>query len=219
MEDLKHKSAEKGEGQALSAAFIGVARHRMGRDGKGVTTLAAFHGCSLHCQYCLNPACLDSRKQFPRYTPEQLYDKTAIDNLYFLATGGGICFGGGEPLLQADFICRFREICNPDWKITVETSLSVPPENLQAVAAVTDAFIVDIKDTNDTIYQAYTGRSNRQALSNLEWLLQTAGAERVMVRVPLIPGFNSEPDRQRSVELLQAMGVRQLDCFTYRVKE
>ena len=29
----------------MAAAFIGVARHRLGRDGKGVTTLAAFHGC------------------------------------------------------------------------------------------------------------------------------------------------------------------------------
>ena len=201
----------------MAAAFIGVARHRMGRDGKGVTTLAAFHGCSLHCQYCLNPACLDSKRAFPQYTPQQLYDKTAIDNLYFLATGGGICFGGGEPLLHADFICRFREICVEDWKITLETALNVPFENLKAAAAVTDDFIVDIKDTNDTIYQAYTGRSNRQALSNLEWLLQTAGAERVMVRVPLIPNFNIEPDRQRSVELLQAKGVRQLDLFTYRV--
>ena len=100
----------------------------------------------------------------------------------------------------------------------METSLAVPPENVQAVAAVADAFIVDIKDTDDTIYQAYTGRQNRLALSNLEWLLQTAGTERVMVRVPLIPGFNSEADRQRSVEKLQAMGVKQLDLFTYRVK-
>ena len=79
----------------MAAAFIGVARHRMGRDGKGVTTLAAFHSCSLHCKYCLNPACLDSKRAFPQYTPQQLYDKISIDNLYFLATGGGVCFGGG----------------------------------------------------------------------------------------------------------------------------
>ena len=30
-------------------------------------------------------------------------------------------------------------------------------------------------------------------------------------------GLNGEADRQRSVELLQAMGVKQLDLFTYRV--
>lgn len=201
----------------MAAAFIGVARHRLGRDGKGVTTLAAFHSCSLHCKYCLNPACLDSKRTFPQYTPQQLYDKISIDNLYFLATGGGVCFGGGEPLLHADFICRFREICVEDWKITLETALNVPFENLKATAAVSDDFIVDIKDCNDTIYQSYTGKSNRLALSNLEWLLQSAGSERVMVRVPLIPGFNSEADRQRSVEHLQSIGVKQLDLFTYKV--
>ena len=201
----------------IVAAFIGVARHRLRRDGKGVTTLAVFHSCSLHCKYCLNPACLDNKRAFPQYTPQQLYDKISIDNLYFLATGGGVCFGGGEPLLHADFICRFRKICNPGWNITIETALNVPLENLRAAAEVSDAFIVDIKDTDDTIYQAYTGRSNRQVLSNLEWLLQNAGAERVMVRVPLIPDFNSEPDRQRSVEKLQTMGVKQLDLFTYKV--
>lgn len=201
----------------IAAAFIGVAGHRLRRDGKGVTTLAAFHSCSLHCKYCLNPACLDNKRAFPQYTPQQLYDKISIDNLYFLATGSGVCFGGGEPLLHADFICRFRKICNPGWNITIETALNVPLENLRAAAEVSDAFIVDIKDTDDTIYQAYTGRSNRQVLSNLEWLLQNAGAERVMVRVPLIPDFNTEEDRQRSVEQLQSMGVKQLDLFTYKV--
>lgn len=202
----------------ISAFFIGVVRHRMWRDGKGVTTLAAFHGCSLHCQYCLNPACLDNGKEFSCYTPRQLYDKISIDNLYFLATGGGVCFGGGEPLLHADFIYKFREICVEDWKITIETALNVPIENLKTATAVSDAFIVDIKDCNDTIYRSYTGKSNKLPLSNLEWLLHTVGAERVMVRVPLIPNFNTEEDRHYSVEQLQSMGVKQMDLFTYRVK-
>ena len=79
--------------------FIGVSRHRIGVDGIGVTTLAAFHGCPLRCRYCLNPACLGSADRLYRYTPESLFEKVRIDNLYFLATGGGICFGGGEPLL------------------------------------------------------------------------------------------------------------------------
>jgi pyruvate formate lyase activating enzyme len=121
--------------------------------------------------------------------------------------------------LHADFICRFREICVEDWKITLETALNVPLENLKTAAAVSDAFIVDIKDCNDAIYQLYTGKSNHLSLSNLEWLLQNAGAERITVRVPLIPDFNTEEDRQRSVEQLQSMGVKQLDLFTYKVSK
>lgn len=87
---------------------IGVSRHRIGIDGKGVTTLVAFHGCPLHCKYCLNPEALDSDESMARYKPETLLEKVRIDDLYFRTTGGGICFGGGEPLLQVDFIIRFN---------------------------------------------------------------------------------------------------------------
>lgn len=31
-----------------------------------------------------------------KLNPQELYEEVRIDNLYFLATGGGITFGGGE---------------------------------------------------------------------------------------------------------------------------
>ncbi|MBO4381812.1 MAG: 4Fe-4S cluster-binding domain-containing protein, partial [Bacteroidales bacterium] len=57
---------------ALEAPFIGINRHRIEVDGEGVTTLAAFHGCPLHCRYCLNPRCLDANARVLRHTPESL---------------------------------------------------------------------------------------------------------------------------------------------------
>ena len=56
-------------------SFIGVNRHRIGVDGEGVTTLAAFHGCPLHCRYCLNPSCLDADARVHKFTPESLYQQ------------------------------------------------------------------------------------------------------------------------------------------------
>ena len=203
----------------MAAAFIGVARHRMGRDGKGVTTLAAFHGCSLRCQYCLNPACLDSKRAFPQYTPQQLYDKISIDNLYFLATGGGICFGGGEPLLRMGFISRFRELCGDVWRLTAESALNVPRINVERAAEVIDDFIIDIKDCNPEIYKAYTGRSNRRALFNLRWLVKKKGAEHITVRVPLIPNHNSDADREASVQWLKELGITKIDKFEYVIRD
>lgn len=41
------------------APILGFGRHRIGIDGKGVTTLVAFYGCTLHCLYCLNLQCHD----------------------------------------------------------------------------------------------------------------------------------------------------------------
>ncbi len=41
------------------ASLIAINRLRIGTDGHGITTLVAFHGCPLHCRYCLNPECLE----------------------------------------------------------------------------------------------------------------------------------------------------------------
>lgn len=88
----------------LSAPLIGTDRHRLSTDGRGVTTLVAFHGCPLRCRYCLNPQCFDTSRTWRTVTPQQLLAEVAIDNLYFQATGGGVTFGGGEPLLRSEFI-------------------------------------------------------------------------------------------------------------------
>ncbi len=201
------------------APFIGVNRHRIGVDGEGVTTLAAFHGCPLHCRYCLNPSCLDTTARVHRFTPESLYQQLQIDDLYFVATSGGVCFGGGEPLLHPEFIRQFHTLCAGRWKITLETSLNVPLSSLQTVTPLVNDFIIDIKDANDEIYMAYTGKSNAQVWENLAWLAANYDREHVILRVPLIPEFNTDEDRERSVERLSKLGFGKFDRFSYRVTQ
>ena len=41
------------ERKAYASPIFGISRHRMGVDGKGVTTLVTFMGCPLKCRYCL----------------------------------------------------------------------------------------------------------------------------------------------------------------------
>ena len=195
--------------------FIGIDRHRLGADGRGVTTLAAFHGCPLRCKYCLNRRCLESAEGLPTYTPEQLFKYLSIDNLYFIATGGGVCFGGGEPLLHSDFICEFKEHCGKSWNITVESSLNVPQEAVAAVVDVVGDFIVDIKESNLDIYRAYTGKEGGRAWDNLRFLLSAVGPRRIMVRVPLIKDYNTEADTAKTIAVLTEMGITNIDSFKY----
>lgn len=200
------------------APFIGISRHRIGIDGNGVTTLAAFHGCPLRCRYCLNPHSLENEERCQLLSPEELYQRLAIDNLYFIATGGGVCFGGGEPLLRVEFIKEFRQLCGRDWKLTAETSLNVPPQNVEESATVIDDFIVDIKDTNPAIYHAYTGRDNAQVMDNLGRLIRLKGESQITVRIPLIPNHNTSADCDRSEQLIRQMGITQIDRFDYVVR-
>lgn len=201
----------------ITAPFIAVNRHRLATDGEGVTTLVAFYGCPLRCRYCLNPQCLQVNGVWRRLTPGELYSEVEIDDLYFIATGGGICFGGGEPLLYPDFIRTFSRLMNPEWKLTVETSINVPLENIKTIAALVQMWYIDIKDFSPTIYNAYTGKDNTQVIRNLVWLAANGYADKVILRLPLIPDYNTEEDRLLSQQRLEALGFAHFDKFTYLV--
>ena len=202
----------------ITAPFIAINRHRLTTDGEGVTTLVGFHGCPLHCEYCLNAQCLQADGVWCRLTPGELYSEVEIDDLYFVATGGGICFGGGEPLLRSDFINAFAEIMNPEWKLTIETSLNVPLENVKAIASLVQMWYVDIKDMNPDIYKAYGCKENKQVVGNLQWLAANGYADKVIIRLPLIPEYNTDEDRQQSQQQLEKMGFTNFDKFNYIVR-
>jgi pyruvate formate lyase activating enzyme len=39
-----------------------------------------------------------------------------------------------------------------------------------------------------------------------------------VVRVPIIPEFNTDEDRQKTKKLLSDMGITQFDFFEYKIK-
>lgn len=203
----------------MTAPVISVLRHRLQTDGDGVTTLVAFHGCDLRCRYCLNPFSFAPATKRRDMTADDLYQAVKIDELYFLATGGGVTFGGGEPLFHAAFLAEFRALCGDEWHLTAETSLYVPPDRIPVAASCIDEFSVDIKDADSAVYRRYTGRDNALALRNLGHLLSLVGPERVVVRLPLIPDFNTDKDRRNSRRALEAMGVTRFDEFSYVIRE
>lgn len=195
--------------------LLGIARHRMEIDGEGVTTLVAGAGCPLSCAYCINKTLL---RQTPSYfTASELYEKTKIDDLYFLATGGGLCFGGGESLLYMDFYEALRPLCK-DWRLTAETSLNVPAELVRRAANVFDSFIVDIKSLNPEIYRRYTGKYQGPLMQNLRWLASSVDPSRIIVRVPLIQGYNNEEDQKNSKRILEVIGITRIEPFTYTIQ-
>ena len=203
----------------LSAPLIGKSRHRLAIDGQGVTTLVAFHGCPLCCAYCLNHSCLEPKGVWRTVTTDELLREVKIDDLYFQATGGGICFGGGEPLLRAGFIAEFASIMPQEWKITVETSLNVGRSQVEQLLPLVSQWIVDVKDMNPYIYKRYAGKDNRRVVDNLKWLAQQGITDsRILLRLPLIAGYNTADDVARSRAELQQMGFSQFDEFAYVVR-
>ena len=57
-----------------------------------------------------------------------------------------------------------------------------------------------------TRYELYTKGSYDLFLSNLKYLLETVGADKIRVRVPKIPKLNTYADVRLNYELLKNMG-------------
>lgn len=200
----------------ISAPVSAISRHRIGIDGEGITTLVVFHSCPLRCRWCLNPQTWREGSTFRMMTPQQLMVSVQMDDIYFQATGGGVTFGGGEPALRSRFIEEFRRIAPKQWKINIETSINVPVEHIERLIQVTDEFVIDIKDMNPAIYEEYTGQTNEKVIANLRFLAENGVADRCLIRVPMIPEYNSENDRQNSVTALKALGFSRFDIFEYK---
>ena len=199
----------------MKVPLIGICRHRLVTDGQGVTTLVAFHGCPLRCQYCLNAQCLRSDGVWRWMTVQEILDEVMVDDLYFQATNGGITFGGGEPLLRSDEIVEFCKRCPMEWKIYVETSLNVEQGALETVAPFINHYYIDVKDMNPDIYRQYTSIDNNRVLENLRWLSEHVNPEKLTIRLPHIPNYNTQADIAKSQELLEAMGFNDFDRFEY----
>ena len=192
-----------------------ISRLRMASDGAGISTLVAFYGCPLSCRYCVNWICHNNDTERRYYSPQNLVNILNKDDIYFKATGGGVVFGGGEPLLQAEFIHEVCKLTDPLWKKRIETSLYANWNKVDLLTNDIDEWFVDIKDLQPKIYEKYTGRKNGIVLSNLKKLVEVVPREKILVRAPYIANFNTANDVKQSVAKLKNMGFSRIDKFEY----
>lgn len=200
--------------------IMSVSRLRMATDGQGVSTLVAFFDCPLKCKYCINNACHDTENVFPgapraAYKPEELLEVLKKDEIYYLMTGGGVVFGGGEPLLQSSFIHEVCQLMDPRWAKRIETSLNVPWRYVQPLVEDIDEWIIDIKDMDRFVYEEYTGVNNEKVVQNLFRLKDIIPAERFHIRIPRIPEYNTKENVEKSIEWIKNVLGVEPEVFNY----
>lgn len=108
---------------------------------------------------------------------------------------GGVTFTGGEPLLQREFILAILKKCHAAYVHTaVETSACVDTAFfLKAMEHVDWAFI-DVKHMDPVQHKAKTGVSNELILQNIRALRASRWPGRLILRMPVIEGFNDSPE-------------------------
>lgn len=196
--------------------IFNISRLKTYTDGDGISTLVGCTGCPLRCAYCLNPYSWDRSVESYNLTAEELFDKIKIDNLYFLSTGGGVVFGGGEPLIYSKFIQEFiNEYKSTGWKFGLETSLSTNNDHLKDIIGLIDFYIVDTKDMNRQRYESYTLGDYDLFIDNLKYLRDNVESEKIKLRVPKIPGLHASNEVNENQEILRNMGFENIEMFNY----
>jgi pyruvate formate lyase activating enzyme len=136
------------------------------------------------------------------------------DEPFFRNSGGGVTLGGGEPLAQPDFAAALLRLCRARGLHTaIETCGQAPWTACEDVRPWTDVFLFDLKHVDGERHRAATGADLARILTNLDRL---ADGAQVVVRVPLIPGFNDAPDVVSALaERARAAGVREMRLLPY----
>lgn len=149
-------------------------------------------------------------------TVEEIVDFARQDWRYYMQSGGGVTCGGGEALAQADFVGAIFKRLHDElgYHTCLDTSGHAPWEVLEPLLPVTDLILLDIKHMDSRSHKNLTGVDNGLILSNAERL----GARRfpVIVRVPLIPGFNDHPVNICSLgKFLAKTGLNKVELMPY----
>jgi pyruvate formate lyase activating enzyme len=109
----------------------------------------------------------------------------------FWGSQGGVTFGGGEPLFQAQFLLAVLAQCRSNYMhTTVETCAHAHTDVLMEVLKWTDAVFIDIKHMDSDAHRSGTGVGNGLILRNLEAVASAGWDGRLIIRVPIVPGYN-----------------------------
>lgn len=147
---------------------------------------------------------------------EDLVEDVARDTRFFENSGGGVTFSGGEPFFQPRFLEALLVASRARGLHTaVETCGYAPPDTLHACSTNVDLFLFDVKIVDAKRHQEATGRDNALILTNLRWLAEHV-PEKVVVRVPLIPGFTDDLDNLHAIaKLVGTLGLPRIELQPY----
>ena len=189
-------------------------------DGPGIRTTIFFRGCNLRCLWCQNPEALAFRGEITpicNYSIDDIMEVVSRDKEYYFSTSGGVTLSGGEPLLQdTDSLIRLLQLFKKaNIKVSVETSLYVPWENISRIAPYIDLFLVDLKVVgDDSLHVKYTKQDSTLIHSNIKQLIDLKAD--IKFRMVMLPGFNdNQSNIQAAADFLKSINYDSIELLKY----
>ncbi len=238
-------------------------------DGPGIRTTVFFKGCPLRCAWCHNTEGLSPEPEMlfkapkchhcgncqnggdcphgarvpcgRRWTVEELAQEIRVNADILHSSGGGVTFSGGEPLMQAKFLCALADelktgtvpphlgtgplhlgtvpvhLGTVPVHLALETSGYAPEAVYREAVGKMDLVFQDLKHPDPIAHKRWTGVDPAPIHANLAWL--KASGKPFIARIPLIPGVNdSEEAKEGFARLLEGKsGLLRVELLPYHL--
>lgn len=128
------------------------------------------------------------------------------DKPFYDRSGGGVTLSGGEPFMHPELAeALLRESHQHGVHTAVESCLHVPWRYVEPSLPWADLFLADLKHVDGNAFRTWTHGSAARVLDNLQRLARAG--KKMIIRVPLIPGFNAD---KASIEAITTFAADQL---------
>ena len=198
-------------------------------DGPGIRTIVFLKGCPLRCKWCCNPESQSraiqtmivagEEKVMGRdVTVEEVMEEVLKDLPHFRRSHGGITLSGGECLMQSEFSSALLQAAHAYGITTaIETTGYASFEMMEdKILPFVDTVLMDIKHMNSAKHKLFTGVDNERILKNAK-KIAASGMTNLVIRVPVIPGFNDRTDEIESIARFadSLPGVKKIHLLPY----
>ena len=183
-------------------------------DGPGVRFVAFLSGCKLRCLYCHNPETWKINETDIKITPEEFVEKVKRYIPYY-ENEGGVTFSGGEPLLQNEFLLNTLKLLKKEGIHTAIDTAGVGNGEYEEILRYVDLVILDVKASNDKLYQYITGRDISETLKFIEVCNKLD--KKMWIRQVIVPGINDSKDNILELNefLKQIKNVDKVELLPY----
>ena len=183
-----------------------------GTDNKLVINRSRCNLCGICVENCSTKSLEISGQQM---SIQEIISKLTKDRSFYEMSNGGVTLSGGEPLANVNFARNIlSELKNEGIHTAVETSGYVNTTDFVSIIKLVDLFLFDIKHMDEQQHIQGTDRSNNLIINNLT-IVALSGAK-VIIRYPLIPGYNSDEETLSKVSsLMKEIGLQEIDILPY----
>ncbi len=125
---------------------------------------------------------------------DEIYREVLRDRPFYDKSGGGVTFGGGEPLLQFRPLIKLAEMFKKEGiHTTIDTTGFTSKKVLDEVLPHIDLVLLDLKQMDPELHIKYTGVPLKPILENAIYISQVHN-KKIWIRTPVIPGFTDQDE-------------------------